>query len=257
MSNTALKEQTAHRDGTPYPSDLQVGRVIPDAPSSSGALVLLSGGLDSTTLLHQVRSSNSAGKLHAISFAYGQKHSRELDMAARQAMLAGVVEHHRVDITFLGKLLGNSSALTSPDVAVPDLTTLAQAQLSQPPTYVPNRNMTLLSIAVACAEANGIRNVYYGAQAQDHYGYWDCTVDFVTQINHVLSLNRKDPVTIHAPFVHMSKAEVLKLGLGLGVDYRLTWTCYRGNATPCGTCPSCVERTGAFRTLNQTDPLLA
>jgi 7-cyano-7-deazaguanine synthase len=221
------------------------------------ALVLLSGGLDSSTLLHQVRAMNPDAALHAISFAYGQKHSRELEMADHQAMRARVSKHQRVDIGFLGQLLGPSSALTSPDVSVPDLSAIPASELAQPPTYVPNRNMTLLSIAVAYAEANGVQHVYYGAQAQDRYGYWDCTIDFVTQINHLLSLNRKDPVTVHAPFVHLSKTEVLKIGLGLGVDYRFTWTCYRGNSSPCRTCPSCVERHNAFLALNRIDPLLS
>jgi len=127
--------------------------------------------------------------------------------------------------------------------------------LTQPPTYVPNRNMMLLSMAVAYAEAHRIRNVFYGAQAQDEYGYWDCTSDFVDRINGVLELNRRDRVTVHAPFVGMRKAETVRLGLRLGVDFSHTWSCYRGGERACGTCPTCVERLHAFAAVGADDPI--
>ncbi|MBT3193349.1 MAG: 7-cyano-7-deazaguanine synthase QueC [Verrucomicrobia bacterium] len=219
------------------------------------AVVLLSGGLDSTTLLHHVKKSLEANEVYALSLIYGQKHARELEMATWQAEAVGVKEHRLIDISFVGELLQGGSALTNASIPVPNLADLAENQLSQPPTYVPNRNMILLSLACAWAESVGARSVFYGAQAQDQYGYWDCTVDFVTRINDVLALNRQTCVTIEAPFADYSKAELLKIGLGLGVDYAHTWSCYRGKEQPCGACPTCVERMRAFEAVGLLDPL--
>jgi 7-cyano-7-deazaguanine synthase len=115
--------------------------------------------------------------------------------------------------------------------------------------------MVLLSLAAAYAESKGAADVFYAAQAQDRYGYWDCTAGFVDAINTVLGLNRRGAVTVHAPYVRISKSEVLKIGLEIGVDYSHTWTCYRGGASPCGTCPSCVERAAAFASARVADPL--
>ena len=217
------------------------------------AVVLLSGGLDSTTLLHYVKSQG-AGEIYALSLIYGQKHSREIEMAKWQADAVGVREYRCVDIGFVGGLLQGGSALTNPDIDVPDLADLEDGQLSQPPTYVPNRNMIFLSLASAWAESVGAKAVYYGAQVQDQYGYWDCTVDFVAKINDVLALNRQTQVIIEAPFAEMSKAELLRIGLKLGVDYGHTWSCYRGGDVACGSCPTCVERVRAFAEVGMNDP---
>ena len=139
---------------------------------------------------------------------------------------------------------------------VPDLAEIDSELLSQPPTYVPNRNMILLSLAAAYAESNDIQDIFYGAQAQDRYGYWDCTSAFLNQINGVLGLNRVSPIRVHAPFVDMPKSDVVKIGLEMGVDYAHTWTCYRGGGRPCGTCPSCTERIAAFEKAGAADPLM-
>lgn len=219
------------------------------------AVVLLSGGMDSTTLLHFVKGRKKVRSLFALSFAYGQKHSKELNMARWQAHAAGVKEHKVVDISFFGQLVCGS-ALTDVSVKIPDLKDLSGRNRRQPPTYVPNRNMMFLSLAAAYAEARGITDIFYGAQAQDEYGYWDCTVDFVKRINHILRLNRGRPVRVHAPFAGMKKAKVLRIGLALGVDYSHSWSCYRGGATPCVTCPTCVERAAAFRDVGVADPAL-
>jgi len=216
--------------------------------------VLLSGGMDSTTLLHYIGRTLGVQDVYALSLIYGQKHIRELDMAAWQADAAGVKEHRRIDISFVGGLLCGGSALTDPDIPIPDLAELKEEQLGQPPTYVPNRNMILLSLAAAWAESVGAESVFYGAQEQDRYGYWDCTVDFVARINDVLALNRGTRITIRAPFADKSKAELLRIGLELGVDYAHTWSCYRGGDAPCGTCPTCVERLRAFEIVGVADP---
>jgi 7-cyano-7-deazaguanine synthase len=218
-------------------------------------VVLLSGGLDSTTLLHYVRKSLGVQDIYALSLIYGQKHVRELEMASWQAGDVGVAEHREIDIGFVGELLRGGSALTNPDIPVPDLVDLSEGQLVQPPTYVPNRNMILISLAAAWAESVGARSVFYGAQAQDQYGYWDCTVDFVSRMNDVLALNRQTCVTVEAPFAERSKGELLEIGLALGVDYGHTWSCYRGGVSPCGACPTCVERARAFEAVGVPDPL--
>ncbi len=219
----------------------------------SSAVVLLSGGLDSSVLLHHVARTHAS--LYALSYNYGQRHSKELECARYQAQRVGVAEHRVIDISFLGELVKAGTALVDGGEAVPDLADLSQSQLTQPPTYVPNRNMILLSIAAGYAEAQGIQDVFYGAQAQDEYGYWDCTAAFVDHVNATLALNRKTPVTIHAPFVAWRKAETVKRGLELGVDFARTWSCYRGNETACGRCPTCVERLKAFEEADATDPL--
>ena len=210
------------------------------------AVVLLSGGVDSTTILHYVRKKLKIRKVYVLSFLYGQKHSREIAMAKWQAEKAGVMEHKVIDLSFFGGMISGSSALTDKLISVPDLNDMSKAEKTQPRTYVPNRNMILLSLAAAYAEAKGVQDVFYGAQAQDEYGYWDCTAGFVRKINHVLGLNRREAVRVHAPFAGMSKAAVVKIGLELGVDYTHTWSCYRGGRKPCGRCPSCVEREKAF-----------
>ena len=211
------------------------------------AVVLLSGGVDSTTLLHYVRRKLGVRQTYALSVLYGQKHSREIEMATWQAKAVGVEEHRIVDLAFFGGMIEGSSALTDRAIAVPDLSELSKKQRRQPPTYVPNRNMIMLSIAAAYAESRGVTDIFYGAQAQDEYGYWDCTVDFVLKINDVLRLNRRNPVKVHAPFAVLDKSSVVSLGLDLGVDYSHTWSCYKGGRKPCGKCPSCVERLKAFR----------
>lgn len=220
------------------------------------AVVLLSGGLDSSTLLHYVIQRLGAREVYALSFIYGQKHHCEMKAAAWQAKAAGVKAHDVVDMSFFSALTPGGSALTDDRMTVPRLADLAPSELTQPPTYVPNRNMMLLSIAAAYAEARGVTSLFYGAQTQDSYGYWDCTPEFLEKMNGVLGLNRRNAVTVVAPFVTLRKADEIRLGLALGVDYAHTWTCYRGEAAPCGECPSCVERATAFSEVGIIDPLL-
>ena len=220
------------------------------------AVVLLSGGIDSSVLLHYVMRKLRRAPVYALSFHYGQRHERELECARFQALAAKAATHEFVDLSFLGPMLSAGSTLLAGGAPVPDLKDLAPADLAQPPTYVPNRNMMLLSIAAAYAEARGVKEIYYGAQAQDEYGYWDCTRDFLERINEVLALNRRTIVRIIAPFVEERKAETVRIGLELGVDFAHTWSCYRGGDTPCGACPTCIERANAFLEARAGDPLL-
>ncbi len=219
------------------------------------AVVLLSGGVDSSVLLHHVARNLGAAPVHALSFNYGQRHEKELACAQFQARAAGAADHQVIDMAFLGALLRKGSALLDGGPPVPDLDGLSDVERTQPPTYVPHRNMMLLSMAAAYAEAHGVHNVLYGAQAQDEYGYWDCTQEFIDRMNQTLALNRKDPVSIHAPFAERPKAEVVRLGLELGVDFAQTWSCYRGGETACGACPTCIERLNAFKANGVADPL--
>lgn len=220
----------------------------------NNALVLLSGGMDSATLLFYVRHRLNVPTVDAVSFDYGQRHRCELTMAAWQARAAGVRDHRVIDLGFLGDVTAPVSALTGGRVAMPDLDRLTVKEREQPGTYVPHRNLVLLSLATACAEARGIQDVYYGAQIQDGYGYWDCTAVFLERLNQVLSLNRRNAVRIHAPFIDMRKADEIRLGMELGVNYAYTWTCYRGGKKPCHNCPSCRERQSAFNEIGIADP---
>lgn len=219
------------------------------------ALVLLSGGLDSSVLLHDVVTARNGARVYAFSFDYGQRHAKELECAAWQADRVQAYEHRIVDLSFLAELVRDGTSLVEGGAEVPDLTAVPEADRAQPPTYVPNRNMTLLSIAAAYAETQNVFDIYYGAQAQDEYGYWDCTVEFLERMNATFALNRARPVQVHAPFMDRKKAELITLGNELGVDFSRTWSCYRGEALACGTCPTCVERLNAFRDAGIDDPL--
>ncbi len=228
----------------------------PDSGGSGKATVLVSGGMDSTTLLHHVARHRGFAEIFALSFEYGQKHARELRMAEWQcAQVPGVVAWKSIDIGFYGRLVEHATALTGNEVAVPDLAAIPTEELDQPITYVPNRNMIMLSIAAGYAESTGCSHLFYGAQAQDEYGYWDCSEEFVRRLNQLLALNRRCPVHVEAPFAGMRKAEELRLGLELGIDYAHTWTCYRGGDLACGSCPSCEERLKAFAEVGIEDPL--
>lgn len=222
---------------------------------SAQAVVLLSGGIDSTVLLHRVAGERGGASIHALSFDYGQRHRRELACAEAQAAAVGVASYRSIDISFLGDLLRAGSTLIAGGEAVPDLSGLDEEALTQPPTYVPNRNMMLLSMAAAYAEAQGIHDLFYGAQAQDEYGYWDCTTDFLRAINATLALNRREAVTVHAPLIAASKADNVREGLALDVNFGETWSCYRGGTLACGSCPTCVERLNAFAAVGVNDPL--
>ncbi len=217
------------------------------------AVVLTSGGLDSSVLLHHV--SRSSARVAALCVNYGQRHNREMECARFQSSAAGVASFFIVDMGCLGTFLKTSSALIQDGPAIPRLDALPESVRQQPPTYVPNRNMILLSVAAAYAESMGAPCVYYGAQAQDEYGYWDCTERFLERINTLLALNRRNAVAVKAPLISNSKADNVRLGMKLGVDFAHTWSCYRGESMACGVCPTCVERIKAFQLVGGTDPL--
>ncbi len=215
------------------------------------SVAIVSGGMDSVTMLHQLVKIEKLNPA-VITFAYGQKHDKEIAYAKVQATLLDCTEHLVLDVAMLQPLFANS-ALVSEAVAVPDVDEVLGNP--QPPTYVPNRNMIFLALAAAYAETNGVADVYYGAQSHDMYGYWDTTPQFLARLNQVYGLNRETAVQIKAPLVNHSKTDILRLGLELGVDYAQTWSCYEGQAAACGRCPTCAERLKAFETVGLSDPL--
>ena len=221
------------------------------ASSTAGrpaTVVIYSGGMDSYTVLH--RALNEGLEVHALSFDYGQRHARELEVAARVCRGLGV-PHQVVDIRAIHGLIDNS-ALTDAGRELPE-GEYAEENLAA--TVVPNRNMILLSLAIAKAVNIGARRVDYGAHGGDHVLYPDCRPEFVERMNAVAGIANFEAVAIHAPYLHASKAEILADGLAMGLDYGQTWTCYRGGRLACGRCGSCRERLAAFAANGAIDPL--
>jgi 7-cyano-7-deazaguanine synthase len=215
------------------------------------AVVLLSGGLDSATVLAIAREAGYA--CHALSLDYGQRHTAELAAAARVAKSLGAVEH-RVIRLGLGDLGG--SALTDASIAVPESPTEGI-----PVTYVPARNTVMLSLALAWAEVLGARDLFIGVNAVDYSGYPDCRPEFIAAFERMANLATKAGVegahlSIHAPLQHLSKAEIIRRGVELGVDYGETVSCYQADADgrACGRCDSCRLRREGFRSAGVADP---
>lgn len=214
-------------------------------------VAIVSGGMDSVTLLYKLVKKDHRHPA-VISFMYGQKHDKEIAFAKHNAQALGCEDHLVLDLsTFKG--LFATSALVGGDVTIPTIEAVQGDP--QPATYVPNRNMIFLALAAAYAESHGASEVFYGAQQHDMYGYWDTTPEFLAQLNQVYGLNRKNAIQIKAPFVNQSKADILRIGLDLGVDYAWTWSCYQGQDKACGACPTCAERLEAFRQIEMRDPL--
>src|ERR1039458_5970017 len=221
------------------------------------AVVLLSGGLDSATVLAIARSEGY--ELHALSFSYGQRHIVELDAAQRVAASIGVADHRiaKIDLRVFG-----GSALTA-DIAVPKGSGTGEMSHGIPITYVPARNTIFLSFALAWAEVLGASDIFIGVNALDYSGYPDCRPEFIEAFERMANLATKASVEgrqalkIHTPLIAMSKAEIIRLGLELGVDYSLTSSCYDPSPSgePCGSCDSCLLRQKGFSENGIDDPL--
>jgi 7-cyano-7-deazaguanine synthase len=210
-------------------------------------VLIMSGGLDSTTLLYRLLSEDMT--VEALSFNYGQRHLRELKMAEKTCRKYGV-PHKIVNMQFLGGLL-DQSALTG-KIKVPHGHYESENMKS---TVVPNRNMILLSIAIGRAVNIGAGEVAIGVHAGDHAIYPDCRPAFVDVMDIAGRISNYKPVVVSAPYINKSKADIIAEGIKLGVDYSLTWTCYEGKLRPCGKCGSCVERAEAFAINKIKDPL--
>lgn len=211
------------------------------------AVLVLSGGLDSTTLLYQL---NAWGyKVHAVTFDYGQRHRREIECAIINAREARA-RHHIVDLSKVAGVWSESALLGSGPVPL-----ARYGRENMKKTVVPNRNMVMLSISAAYAIKHKIQNLFIGIHAGDHDIYPDCLPDFYQNLRKALMICDYDPVDLRAPFLNTPKHEIVKKGLALGVDYSNTWTCYEGEELPCGECGSCRERLQAFELNGAKDPL--
>ena len=215
------------------------------------AVVLLSGGLDSATALALAVSRHTA--CFALSFDYGQRHSAELDAAREIAKRSGVAEHRVMSIG-TGGLAG--SALTDPAVAVPET-----PQEGIPNTYVPARNTVFLALALGYAEVQDAGNIYIGVNAVDYSGYPDCRPEYIAAFQSLAELATRDgvegrPVTIHAPLIDKSKAEIIAIGISHGVDYSNTVSCYQADekGRACRVCESCRLRRTGFEQAGIDDP---
>jgi len=216
------------------------------------AVVLLSGGLDSATCLAIAR--DMAFETYALSVAYGQRHAAELAASKRVAQVLGAREHRTASVE-LGQFGG--SALTDPGIAVP----LDQDNAGIPVTYVPARNTVMLSIALAWAEVLGANDIFVGVNAVDYSGYPDCRPAFIEAFERMARLATKVGVEgaqlrIHAPLIELSKADIIRRGVALGVDYGLTVTCYQADddGRACGRCEACRLRAAGFAAAGVPDP---
>ena len=219
---------------------------------NASAVVLLSGGLDSATCLAIARSQGF--DCYCLSFDYGQRHSAELRAAERVAQALGAAEHRilSLDLAQFG-----GSALTDTRIAVPT----EGVQPGIPVTYVPARNTIMLSLALAWAEVLGSRDIFVGVNAVDYSGYPDCRPDYIAAFETMANLATRAGVegarlTIHAPLIALSKADIIRKGVELGVDYASTVSCYRADTEghACGACDSCRLRAEGFATAGFTDP---
>jgi 7-cyano-7-deazaguanine synthase len=228
-----------------------------DAIKNKKAIILLSGGLDSATVLALARSEGYA--CHALSFAYGQRHAWELECAKRVAAALGAVEHRtaQIDLRAFG-----GSALTD-EIAVPKGRAPEEMAHGIPVTYVPARNTIFLSFALAWAEMLGASDIFLGVNALDYSGYPDCRPEYIEAFERMANLATKAGVEgrqklkIHSPLIALTKAQIISKGLALGVDYSLTSSCYDpyADGQPCGECDSCLLRQKGFRENGIADPL--
>ena len=219
------------------------------------AVVLLSGGLDSATVLAMARADGFA--CHALSFRYGQRHAVELDAAARVARALGAAEHRvaTVDLSWIG-----GSALTASDLAVPKDRDVGAMGGDIPITYVPARNALFLCHALAWAEVLSAHDLYAGMNALDYSGYPDCRPEFLAAFETMARLGTKAGAEgaawrVRAPLIAMSKAEIIRAGVALGVDYAMTHSCYDPvGERACGRCDSCLLRKKGFADAGVADP---
>jgi 7-cyano-7-deazaguanine synthase len=215
------------------------------------AVVLLSGGLDSATVLAMARAQGFA--CYALSVDYGQRHHAELAAARRIAQMLGAHEHRVIDIDLTGF---GGSALTDDSIAVPQ-----QPTAGIPLTYVPARNTIMLSVALAWAEVLQAQDIFIGVNAVDYSGYPDCRPAYIEAFERMANLATKAavegrPLTLHAPLLHLSKAEIIREGIALGVDYAQTVSCYQADESgrACGVCDSCRLRNAGFAAAGMADP---
>jgi 7-cyano-7-deazaguanine synthase len=207
-------------------------------------VMLYSGGMDSTVLLYKLKPN-----VRPLLFYYGQRHHEELSHASGICQAEGI-DYEYVNLDAVGKLIASGSQAGREPVPEGHY-----ADESMKTTVVPNRNSIMLSIAVGHAITIGARNVYFAAHAGDHAIYPDCRPEFVYTFNHTMKLaNAWTPVEIWAPFINMTKADIVQEGARYGVPFERTWSCYKGGELHCGRCGTCVERKEAFQIAGVPDP---
>ena len=222
------------------------------------ALVLFSGGLDSTTALALAISKYGKENVVALSVSYGQKHIKEIEASNKIAAYYDV-EHIYLDLAKIFQYSNCSLLSQNNDIAIPEGEYVKQLQEQDGAlsTYVPFRNGLFLSSAASIALSKNCDIIYYGAHADDAAGeaYPDCSVEFTKAINEAIYLGSGKKVSVVGPFVNMHKADIVKLGLRLGVPYELTWSCYEGHDKACGKCGTCIDRIKAFKANGVKDPI--
>ena len=212
----------------------------------SSALVVYSGGLDSYTLLN--KALQNFKKVEAITFDYGQKHKKEIDYAKNNCLELGIT--HKVIKLDIADLLSNSALVG--DSKIPE-GNYDKEKMKQ--TIVPNRNMIMISIAASLAIKNKLQYLWYAAHAGDHEIYPDCRPEFIQKLGDVLSICDYHEIKFEAPFMNLSKQQIVAEGLKMNLDYANAWTCYVGGEKPCMKCSACLERKSAFAANNIKDPL--
>lgn len=222
------------------------------------AIVLFSGGLDSTTCLAMVIDKYGKENVIALSLYYGQKHSKELECAKKISKHYGV-KHIKFDVSKIFES-SNCSLLASSTNQIPEKSYDEQLKETngQPvTTYVPFRNGLFLSIAASIAISNNCEEIYYATHKDDAAGnaYPDCSTDFNNTISKAIFIGSGNAVNVKAPFINMNKADIVKQGLSLKVPYEMTWSCYNGKKKPCGKCGTCIDRIKAFEINGVKDPL--
>jgi 7-cyano-7-deazaguanine synthase len=215
------------------------------------AVCLLSGGMDSSTLAYLAKRKGY--DILALHLNYGQRtEGKELGCAKKIASLLNAEAFVEIDLNYFTKF--GASSLTDKEITVEEFD---PAREHMPNTYVPFRNANLLAIATSLAEARGADAIFIGVQSLDYSGYPDCRPEFIAAFQKVIDLGTKDTtkVTLFTPFIYMSKTDILRVGLELGVPYEHTWSCYRKEGKACGTCGSCHFRKEAFAAIDRKDPI--
>lgn len=215
-------------------------------------VIPVSGGMDSTVLLYKAVEEVGYENVYPIAYNYGQRHYRELELAAWHSYELGCQWFKMVNVNFI-KDIAPVSSLTNDSIATPDIREIAGE--AQPKSYVPNRNMMFLSIAASYAEAVGAKIVYHGATAVDSLaGYWDASPEFIPSMNEVLSLNRETRIEVAAPLIKMDKADIVKEGVRLRVKFSKTYTCYSGEEKADANSASSALRIKGFANAGFIDP---
>jgi 7-cyano-7-deazaguanine synthase len=215
------------------------------------AVVIASGGIDSSTLLFKTVAENY--KTYALTFIYGQRHKKEID-SAKWICERLKISHKILDLSVLKEIL-SGSALMDSSIAIPEVPADVSHYDTLKTTIVPNRNSIFLSIAIGYAVSIGAKCVFFGAHHSDRGVYPDCRPEFVEAFQSAERLANDNPdLMINAPFAHMDKSHIVKLGTELGVPYQKTWSCYKGEDLHCGVCSSCRERKRAFTQSGVSDP---